>query len=81
MATILFETLQEFKPETDSITVYFERAEVFFRANDIADEKKVAILLSVIGARSYAPLRSLVAPALPQDKSFEDLCSLLKRHF
>ena len=75
---VLFGTLQEFQPENDSITAYFERAEVFFQANDIAEDKKVAILLSVIGARSYALLRTLVAPDFPQEKSFGDLKTLLK---
>ena len=79
MATALFGTLQEFQPENDSITASLERAELFFKANDIADLKKVTVLLSVIGARSYALLCSLVAPELPQDKSLEDLQSLLKR--
>ena len=40
MATTLFGTLQEFQPETDSISAYLERAEVFFKTNDIAEEKK-----------------------------------------
>ena len=40
MATALFGTLQEFQPENDSITAYLKRAELFFKANDIADRKK-----------------------------------------
>ena len=68
MATALFGTLQEFQPENDSITAYLERAELFCKTNDIADGKKVAVLLSVLGARLYVLLRSLVAPELPQDQ-------------
>ena len=50
---------------------------MLFKANDIADGKNVAVLLSVIGARLYALLRSLVALELLRDKSLEDLQSLL----
>ena len=55
-----------------------ERVELYFGANDIAPEKKVAIILSVIGAKTYAVLRSLVAPAQPKDKPFAELKTLLR---
>ena len=40
-------------------------------ANDVADDKKVPILLSIIGAKTYALLRSLFTPTAPKDKSFK----------
>ena len=55
--------------------------ELYFGANDIAAEKKVAIFLSVIGAKTYTVLRSPVAPAQPKDKSFAELKTLLKAHY
>lgn len=57
---------------------YIERIQLFFTATDVENDKKVPILLSVIGAKTYA---RLVAPELPQDKSFTDLIAILKRHF
>ena len=34
---------------------------VFFYANAIADDKKVAVFLTVIGSKTYSLVRSLVA--------------------
>ena len=73
--------MQEFQPDLESISAYLERVHLFFSANDIRADKQVAVLLSVIGAKTYTLLRSLVAPALPQDKSFGELQQHLKHHF
>ena len=67
-----FGHISEFVVEDECISAYLEWVELYFGANDIAVEKKVAIILSVIGAKTYAVLRSLVAPAQPKDKSFAD---------
>jgi len=50
-------------------------------ANSIADEKKVAVPLSVIEAKIYTLLRDLLAPTKPQDKSFDELVTTLTTHF
>ena len=76
-----FGRISEFVVEDERISAYLERVELYFGANDIANEKKVAILLSVIGAKTYAVLRSLVAPDQPKDKSFAELKTLLKAHY
>ena len=73
--------LKAFKPEEETITTYLERAELYFDANGIADDKKVSVLLTVIGAKNYSLLKSLTAPDLPKDKSLEDLSRALKAHF
>ncbi len=54
---------------------------LFFTANAIADDKKVAVFLTVIGSKTYSLVRSLVAPELPKDKSFDDLVAVLTQHF
>ena len=73
MATCTFGQLPEFHPESESITAYVERADLFFTANDIPEEKKVSVFLTVVGAKTYTRLRSLLSPQLPQTKSYEDL--------
>jgi RNase H-fold protein (predicted Holliday junction resolvase) len=55
-----------------------ERVKLFFTANGVADNKKV---LTVIGSKTYSPLRNLVAPTLPQEKSLEQLVTILKQHY
>ena len=77
MARSTFGQLQEFQPESETIAAYLERASLYFQANSIAEEKQVAVFLSVIGAKNYSLLRSLTA----QDKSYEDLVSALTTHF
>ena len=76
-----FRHLLEFEPEKESIMTYVERAQLFFNANDIKEEKQVAILLSVTGCKTFALLQSLLSPELPKDKSFEQLAMVLKQHF
>ena len=81
MAGAVFGNLQEFQPDSETITAYLEHTKVYFTANDIAAGKRVAILLSVIGAKTYTLLHSLTSPALPQDKSLDELATILKSHF
>ena len=53
MATATYGTLREFKPEVETITAYLERLKAYFDANDVPSAKRVAVLLSVIGPKTY----------------------------
>ena len=53
----------------------------FFEANGIADEKKVPVLMSVIGAQTYALLSDLLAPDKPTSKTVEQLKEVLQKHY
>ncbi|XP_059201274.1 uncharacterized protein K02A2.6-like [Centropristis striata] len=77
----LFGRIDDFKPENEPRSAYIERLEQFFVANDIADDKKVATLLSVMGATTYGLLRNLVRPRKPKDKTFGEIVTVLKEHF
>ena len=44
--------MDPFDPDTDSWLAYSERLEQFFVTNDIANGKKVAVLLTVIGTKA-----------------------------
>ena len=66
---------------TGSITIVLERLHLYFDANDVANAKKVSVLLTVIGSKTYSLLRGQLAPTLPKDKSLKDLEKLLKDHF
>ena len=72
-----FGKLEAFQEGEETITEYLERVELYFQTNDIADDKKVPVLLSVIGAKTYTLLRSLVTPTAPKDKSFKDISEAL----
>ena len=78
-----------------TFTAYLERLEQFYIANDIrqcaadateavkkvADKKKVAVLISVIGSKTYNTLRDLCSPLARKEKSFSEICELLKSHY
>ena len=74
-------TFQEFQPNSKTITAYLERANNYFVANGVGVNRQVAVLLSEIGTKHYMLLRSLTAPQLPHEKSFDDLASVLQSHF
>ena len=74
-------SLQEFNPDIEAFSAYIERTKAYFAVNDVPTKKKVLVLISVIGAQNYSLLRSLTAPDLPQDSSFDELVALLTKHF
>ena len=65
-------SLGEFDPKTGNISSYIECLQLYFEANSVEDDRKLAVLLTVIGAMTYETLRSLHTPTLPRDKSFLD---------
>lgn len=91
----MFGSVGEFDPSSESFTAYLERLDQFFVANDIgkcaadataavvraASQKKVAVMISVIGRKTYSTLRDLCSPENPKEKTFEVLCELLQQHF
>jgi len=68
--TALIGTIGPFNAAMDQWSSYKERLEQFFAANDVGDEKHVAVLLSVIGGKTYELLRMLTAPDLRAQKTF-----------
>ena len=74
MAT--FGQVQEFNLDSKQTSAFLERVQLFFQANDIAAEKQVPVLLSIIGGKTYALLSDLLTPAKPSTKSFKDLQKL-----
>ena len=56
---------------------YMERVAQFFAANSVSeDKKKVAILLSSIGAEAYQELKDMAAPIKPSERTFLADCWL-----
>ena len=74
-------TIQDYHPEDKPFSSYMERVELFFAANDVADAKKVPILLSLIGRKTNGLLHNLVSPSSPANKEYKDLVDVLKTHF
>ena len=53
----------------------------YFDANSVAQDKKVAVFLTVIGAGNCALLSDHFAPYKPKDKSLDELIGVPKGHF
>ena len=47
-----------FDPEVEEWSTYVERLEMFFILNNVPNEKKAASLLTLIGGKMYALLKS-----------------------
>ena len=73
--------LEAFNPDLESITVYLERVELYFCANEVKREKQVPVFLNLLGRETYALLRNLVSPVKPAEKSLNELMDALRGHF
>ena len=81
MARTMLGQMELFDIEGEDWPTYVERLEQFFTANDVnTAEKKVATLLTVVGAKTYAMIKDLVAPNKPATKTFEELVKILEDH-
>ena len=81
MATSVIGTLPEFDPEDQDTACYLETVELFFEANNIAEEKKVAVFLTAVGQKTYEILHHHSAPKLPREKSFDEIVTIFKQQF
>ena len=82
MATAMFGHIPEFDSSKEEWLQYEERLGHFFAANGITEaEKRRAVFLSLIGASTYKLLHNLISPSKPEDKSFVELTSALRKHF
>ena len=73
-------TMEPFDLTKGDWQAYSERLEQFFVANGVEGDKRVATFVTVIGTETYSLLRTVVAPATPATKSYEDLVAALKAH-
>ncbi len=62
MAAMQFGRVDEYKDSKEDFKSYMERFEQWLLANDIPNEKKVSVFLSIVGADTYGLLKNLVTP-------------------
>ena len=72
--------LREFNDKEEEWESYIERLEQYFIANNVEADKKVAVLISTVGANTYALMKDILAPTKPHTKTFAELTSVLKSH-
>ena len=74
-------TVSEFNCTIKDWTSYTERLQQYFTANDVAEEKQKAILLSSCSIATYCLIKNLTAPAKPTDKTFAQLVQSVGEHY
>ena len=72
--------VEPFNVQTDDWSLYIERLSQYFVANDITVDKKVAVLLTVMGSKAYELLHSLLAPVVSSTKKYDELTAVLMAH-
>lgn len=74
-------SISEYKEGKEDFESYLERLEQWMVANEVEDEKKVSVFLSLIGADAYKLLKSLLQPEKPSTKSYDQLTKALSDHY
>ena len=59
---------------------YVERVDQYFAVNEIGNEKKAPAILSLMGPKTYALLKSLCSPDKPGEQSYDNIVKKLKDH-
>ncbi|KAK8758931.1 uncharacterized protein LOC144133763 [Amblyomma americanum] len=72
--------IEPFDETTRDWRSYEERLKAYLSVNDVPVAKKVPAFLSLIGAKTYALLKSLTAPDAPLSREFDSLLKLLSDH-
>ena len=65
----------------EDIDTYIARVELFFIANSIPNEKKVATFLTLLGSKIFHLVQNLVSHKNPADCKYDDLVKAIKTHF
>ena len=60
--------MQELQPGSKTINAYHKRLLAYSDATNVPTTKRSSFLVNTIGVKTYAVLRSLLAPETPQAK-------------
>ena len=77
---------EQFFPDSRNIIRFLEQLDQYSEANCVPkdsseSQKRRAILISVIGAKVYDVLSDLSSPAVPKEKSYDQLATILRDHY
>ena len=75
----IFGRIEEFTPGSDWKN-YVERLKMFFEVNSVPTDKRVPSILTLMGSKTNALLRSISAPRKLKDLSFTEIVDTLAQH-
>ena len=64
-----------------TISSCLEHTKLILVATDMANDKRVAVFLTVLGSRHYSLLRGTFAPKKPSECSYSELSEALRCHY
>lgn len=70
----------DFDVSSGNWTLYVERLEMFFKANDVPVEKYLPTLIAVMGAEAYELLSNLISPKKPSEVTYKEVNESMQRH-
>ena len=74
-------TLASFDSSNESWSHYLEKLGCYFVANDVGDDKKSSILLSICGHQTFKLIRSLLKAQALETKSYSDLVKMVTDYY
>lgn len=72
--------IKEFNLKDGNWKTYTERLEMYFSANGVKNDKKLATLISVMGEDAYELLTTLASPTQPKDLTYDRAVIILSQH-
>ncbi|XP_073964383.1 uncharacterized protein [Choristoneura fumiferana] len=72
--------IEAFDHHKDNWSTYVDRLEQYFVVNDVKEDRKVALLITALGAESYDLLVTLCTPTKPSQKKYGELVELMSDH-
>lgn len=72
---------KEFDENFESFESWEERLQQYFIVNKVEEDLKVPNLITLVGAKTYAALKTELFPSTPSEKTYCDLVAVLKKKF
>ncbi|XP_061729033.1 uncharacterized protein LOC133533960 [Cydia pomonella] len=72
--------IKAFEVASYNWTMYIERLEMYFQANDIKADVQLPTLIAVMGAEAYELLRNLTSPKKPGVLEYSEVIKIMQEH-
>ena len=72
--------IEPFTLNSNQWPAYVRRVNQYIKLNDIKDDVKVPMLITVVGEETYALMCDLCAPSFPENKTYDELVKLVTDH-
>ena len=74
-------SINNFNENDESFENYCKRVDLFCKANDVKDDKKVSAFLTLIGPKVYCLAQNLLSPKDPDDCTFDEIKGALLKYY